>query len=56
MQALAPFLPASIWWRAGIKLALCTAAYALVIGTLQRNMLRVVRDTVQQSLWPAVRS
>jgi len=56
LQALAPFLPASIWWSAGIKLALCTAAFALVIGTLQRNMLRVVRDTLQQSLWPAVRS
>ena len=25
-------------------------------AALQRNMLRVVRDTLQQSLWPAVRS
>lgn len=56
LQGLAPFLPASIWWSAGIKLALCSAAYALAIVTLQRKMLQVVRDTLMQSLWPAVRT
>ena len=56
LQGLAPFLPASIWWSAGIKLALCSAAYALVIVTLQRTMLQVVRDTLMHSLWPAVRT
>ena len=56
LQGLAPFLPASIWWSAGIKLALCSATYALVIVTLQRTLLQVVRDTLMQSLWPAVRT